>query len=86
MTGYIEKPKRNCLLSWLAGVLVMAEEVEKSGAVTERRQPVEGDTHTHRDTIKSEIKHPRYLPIVCLEQTKIRQWDTSALLTRLKES
>lgn len=40
-------------LSWLAGVLVMAEEVEESSAVTGRRQPVEGDKHA--DTIKSEI-------------------------------
>lgn len=47
MTGYVEKPKRNSLLSWLAGVLVMAEEVEESSAVTGRGRPAEGETHTH---------------------------------------
>lgn len=62
MTGYAEKPKQNSLLSWLAGVLVMAEEVVETSAVTGRRRPGEGDTHTHthRRRVKTQISSQEF--------------------------
>lgn len=62
----------------------MAEEVEESSAVTGRRRPAEGETHTHTDTQLSynSCKNTRLLTTA----TKTRQLEASVLLTRLKES
>lgn len=89
MKGYAEKPKQNSLLSWLAGVLVMAEEVVETSAVTGRRRPGEGDTHTHTDGELNHKFHSKSSLTCHCDTSRPRSGSRrreEVLLTRLKES